>query len=364
MKSMLLPTFLLLAGAIVYWLFRTNIYLLYLFPIQNSTPLSADNIYLYFLKNYFSDLVWCIALTQVALKLIEAGVPKFYSILLLSMPISSEILQATGLISGTFDWLDLLIYLAVFIYFFSKRYFSMKNFYKHIVGTISVLIFSLTIMACLFPDPPPRKPVVYTTGVFTIQQKKDEIFTKPQLSNILKSSKNLSMVLRVPNPGDKVTEEQKQANSVLYNLIEKEFAKAGFIVRDRLLFAKVLEQETKDYSKIGLITETDLILELLTYTTKQPYKITTFSDSQGSSQTAAREITFNGAMVEFKLISVKQNDMVGSYTFYYTPCTQGCTHRFSDSYSARRTWKVEKDIPKDFFVNSSRKLIKELKVDR
>jgi len=64
--------------------------------------------------------------------------------------------------------------------------------------------------------------------------------------------------------------------------------------------------------------------------------------------------------VEFKLVSVKENDLVGSYTFNYTPCTEGCPHRFSTSSRARRTWKVKDDVPKDFFVNSSKRLIEEL----
>ena len=58
------------------------------------------------------------------------------------------------------------------------------------------------------------------------------------------------------------------------------------------------------------------------------------------------------------MISVTENDLVGAYTFYYTPCTYACTHRFS--MDVRSTLTVEKLIPEDFFKNAAKQLIAEL----
>jgi hypothetical protein len=348
---------LLLLGIGIYWLFQPDIYLFSIFQINNLDPLVVDNLFFRLLRNYFADIVWCIALIQSVYVLRKLRVSYYYPIILLLLPFIGEVLQAVRLIPGTFDWVDIAIYLALYVIFFHKEVFTMNNVTKNVVGSIVILIFAVALIGSTSNQP---QPIDYTTGTFTFPNEKDEIFTKPSLSKILKSSDKLSIVLRVPAPGGTVTAEQKQKDSVLYNIIEKEFAKAGFIVRDRALFAKVLEQETQDYKKIEHITETDLILELLSYNLKQPYRTKLYRDEKGKMQEAPIEITFYGARVEFKLTSVKENDMVGSYTFNYTPCTEGCKHKFSSSRRAKGTWIVKKPIPKDFFINSSRRLIQEL----
>lgn|GEM_PF-1409749 len=360
LKKLSLAVLLLLSGLLVYWLYRTDISLFQYLNLTKLSPVEVNGWLDLFLKNYFSDLVWCIALVIIASILMDLRTPAIYPLALLSIPVVSELLQATKLLDGVFDWVDVLIYISVIFFFLIKRESSMKTMKKHLIGLVSVTVFTFSIMACFFPDYEPPPPIKYTDGVFTIPQKADEIFTKKELKTLIKSNKKLSMVLRVPLSGDKVTQEERQKNSVLYNIIEKEFAKAGFVVRDRALFAKVLDQETLDYSKIGMITETDFILELLSYTTNQPYLIKQYVDETGALKTSTRDITFKGAMVEFKLISVKKNDMVGSYTFYYTPCTEGCSHRFSESTRAKRTWSVKQEIPKNFFEESAKKLISEL----
>jgi len=223
---------------------------------------------------------------------------------------------------------------------------------KNIAGGIAIAFFTLGLLASANGPKP-----VYVTGTFTLQDNENDIFTKSAIIKSLDIPSDPSIVLRVPNPGDKVTEEQKQKNSVLYNTIEKEFAKAGFVVRDRQLFAKVLEQETSDYSKIGVITETDFILELLSYNLRMKNTSKEYVDEEGQLAEAPYPISFNGAIAEFKLISVKKNDFVGSYTFYYTPCTNGCKERFDIN---SRRWNVNKPVPTDFFKSAARQLVEEI----
>jgi len=304
-------------------------------------------------RNYFADAVWCLALAQVVTVLRRCQVPGVYRKVLTALPFFSEAMQSFGAIPGVFDWIDLTIYAFIMFPTISKEFKTVNNMEKNITGSIAIAVFALAILASANGGPKPE----YVTGTFTLQDRENDIFTKTSLIESLQLSSSPSIVLRVPNPGDKVTEEQKQKNSVLYNLIEKEFAKAGFIVRDRQLFAKVLEQETSDYSKIGVITETDFILELLTYDLRVKTEASQYVDESGQPNEAPYPISFNSAMAEFKLISVKKNDMVGSYTFYYTPCTAGCKERFDVN---SRSWSANNSVPTDFFKDASRQLVEEM----
>ena len=358
MLKILSAIVLLISGLVAYWFFRPEIYLFSLIQIKNPDPvIVANNIFLLFLKNHFADTLWCIAAFQIATVLQSGKCPRIYSNSLLMLPFLSEILQAAGLIQGTFDWVDLCIYSTVFVLFFYKEVFRMHKITKHFAGILAISIFT----AALVGSGPPRRTYVYETGTFTLEQKKDEIFTKPSLARILRTSKNPAIVLRVPNPGKDVTEQQQQVKTSLYTTIEKEFAKAGYIVRDRALFAKVLDQENLDYLKIGQLTKTDLILELVSYN-KVQYKTKIYKDEAGIEKTAAKDIIFTGRSIEFKVTSVEENDLVGSYVFNYTPCTTGCTHRFSLSRAS--TLKAPENIPKSVFKSWASRLLKELARDR
>jgi len=324
-----------------------------LLHIDNPTPLLADDPFARILNNYFADAVWCLALVQVVSLLRDYRIHRGYRQALIALPFISEILQSVGVIPGVFDWVDMTIYLFILIPTITKELKTMIKMDKNISGGIAIAFFTLALLASANGGPEPE----YVTGTFTLQDRENDIFTKSALIKSLNIPSNPSIVLRVPNPGEKVTEEQKQKNSVLYNLIEKEFAKAGFVVRDRQLFAKVLEQETSDYSKIGIVTETDFILELLTYDLRVKTKASEYVDEAGQPGEAPYPISFNSAMAEFKLISVNKNDMVGSYTFYYTHCTEGCKERFDVN---SRSWSVNNSVPTDFFKNAAKQLVEEM----
>ena len=356
---------LLLSGVLVYWLFRPDIYLFQLLQLHNPAPLAVDSLFTQILNNHFADAVWCLALVQAVILLRDFAVPRGYRQALLALPFAAEFLQSTGMVPGVFDWLDMAIYFLITIPTITKEFKPMIKMEKNLVGSFAVTFFTLALLASANTPPPPAPKVVevqkkdWVTATFYLEDRQNDVFTKTALIESLKLSGSPSIVLRVPNPGDKITEEQKQQNSVLYNLIEKEFAKAGFVVRDRQLFAKVLEQETSDYSKIGVITETDFILELLSYDLNVVTEARTYIDDTGQRGEAPFPIRFNGAIAEFKLISVKKNDLVGAYTFYYTPCTNGCRERFDRN---ANFWggTLSKTVPQDFFRDVAQELVKEM----
>lgn len=92
-----------------------------------------------------------------------------------------------------------------------------------------------------------------------------------------------------------------------------------------------------------------------------PFRTSQYVDEDGADAEAPYKLSFYGAIAEFKLVSLKKNDLVGSYTFYWVPCTEGCKEKFDIK---ARSWRVRNPIPTDFFKESTRKLAEELRAAR
>jgi len=245
----------------------------------------------------------------------------------------------------------------------------MKNTIKHSIGIIVILLSILTIVGSYTE----KNATSRKSGLIKLTPRLDDIFTKPILKEYLNSTTTPTIVLRVPDQSTDILEESKYSNSQIYNTIEKEFAKSGFVVRDRALFQKVIGQNAvSDYSKIKELTDTDLILEFVNLNTEDKYLTNKYIDNKGKEKTIDGQFVIYGYKVEFKLISVDKNDIVGMYTFYYTPCTNGCHYSFDESgniYSDQDKGKtitlpyefVTNDTLVEFFQQISKKLINELK---
>ncbi len=372
MPRILLSIACIVSGLVSYWLFRPEIHFFEWLNISNSAILQDVNPLTFLIKNHFADTVWCIAAYLMAIELKAQRCPTFYSILLWVLPVASELLQGMGMVGGTFDLIDLFIYMFLaFIFLLTTQ--PMKKFQLHLIGIAAITIGIIGLVGSKASKPAPYIPIEYTEATFVLQPKQDDIFTKASLAKTLNDSDNISMVLRVPaSEEDKITEAQKLINNTIYSTIEKEFAKANYIVRDRAMFAKVLEDEnvSADYAKIHSSTKTDLILELVSYGDIK-YNTNKFRDETGTEQTANVNFAFTGTSAEFKLVSVKDNDLVGSYTFYYTPCTDGCTYKINASKTSNKLYAIDTDkgspyeyvapdVLENFFKECSVRLITEL----
>jgi hypothetical protein len=354
MRKPVVAILLLLAGLAAYGLFRPNLVFFHWAGFHNPHPIAASGVASRFFGNHFSDMAWCAAAFVMADLFRERGFPPLYTACLLALPFLSEVAQAFHLIPGTFDWLDLLSYAVLLPLFFRKEVKRMRPIWQHLAGGTVLAVF----IGALIGSGPSRPVYTYDNGVFTIPQAKDEVWTKPSLAKILQTAKNPAIVLRVPISSEKVTEEQLQKNNWLYSTIEKDLAKAGFIVRDRGLFTKVLDQGNLDYTKIGVLTQTDLILELVRSSTKI-YPTQDYKDAGGAMHKTPLPMVFTGASIEFKLVSVKDNDLIGSYVFHYTPCTDGCYRRFSPQLARSA------DVPmneEEIFKSFAMRLIAQLEI--
>lgn len=126
MIRVLIACLLLLSGLFVYWLFRPEIALFQWLHITNPHPLEANSALLLLISNHFSDTVWCIALLLIVTFLKERKVATVYFALLLTLPFLGEILQLVGVIKGTFDWVDIFIYVFLFTAYYLRELLCAK----------------------------------------------------------------------------------------------------------------------------------------------------------------------------------------------------------------------------------------------
>jgi hypothetical protein len=232
-------------------------------------------------------------------------------------------------------------------------------------------------------------------GIFKYTPGSDEVVTNKSKLEFIKAASNPTIVLRVPDANKGVLEEDKNVKSDgrkddgnnslyninVYNIIEKELLKGGFTVRDRALFQKVLgDKSVNDYSKIKELTETDLILELSTLE-YVGYPFNSFGytltgrrnmDTR-SSISCSNSIVIYGLKLEFRLIKVKENDFIGSFTYYHSMCpdntcvysvnvnnnTRGCSDPFLQQGNLVYTGKnlISQPSREAFVKQASQKLV-------
>lgn len=334
----------LLAGVLNYLLFQPDIILLKMTE-GPATPYEIKNNFIrYFFTGYFSDIAWCISLCCIAFALAELNyIRPSGKILLLLLPFIAEGLQYAGFINGTFDLYDVLAYIIIITFFVllfpAFKTMVMEKGSQLFPVVIVATVFFVIALACAS-----TKQVVADkkyNGIFKISPEKDEVVKNINKLEFVKNTTNPTIVLRVPNATREVLEEDKNVKTLknndgtnnlndinVYNVIEKELLKGGFTVRDRALFEKVLgDKSVSDYSRIKELTETDLMLELsnIQYV-KYPMNYFTFfsqSKRQGSIEhriTCPNYFNLYGLRLEFRLIKVKENDFIGSFTYNYAPC--------------------------------------------
>jgi hypothetical protein len=201
---------------------------------------------------------------------------------------------------------------------------------KNIIG-----IFSIFISALMLYSSGVQKKIV---GQAKFVAKQDDLFAKESLKFLIKNSKTPTIVVRnLAINNLQLSVSGGDLSSSLINILEKVFTKNEFIVRDRALFEKSFNQSGAiDYSKMKDLTDTDLILELAEIS-DIPYVTNAYYTNAGLKKlpAIAPALSYSGIKIELKIINVKKNDIVGTYTFYDTPCTEGCNvYKYLNQYYA------------------------------
>jgi hypothetical protein len=250
-------------------------------------------------------------------------------------------------------------------------------------------------------------------AIVRFTQKPPELSSADMLTEIMLVNKSPRIVLRVPNTRKGVTNTQGTTNgqsdavnpvkvsrtrnifslanteyvestydeTALYNAIEKQLFKEGFAVRDRGLFNQVLDaNQSVAYSKISSLTDTDLILELVRLDNIVGYNTNVCYTEPDNQERLINEYrNTGGASVEFKLVHVKSNEIVGSYKVHYTPCLDGCRGMYKKAGSKgiftstywlkpgeqkqrnRAYQKLDQDALEAFITDATHQLVKSMR---
>lgn len=184
-----------------------------------------------------------------------------------------------------------------------------------------------------------------STKTIKFSDRDNQIFTTSSLTEFLEQNIKPKVVLRVNDPLTGTVSSEENSD-YLYNIIENQLLKSGFIVRDRHLFNQIVtnDENNVDYAKLSSVSDTDLIIELVKIDPAIVYETNRYYDSRNRERTlSGLPHQEYGASVEFKVISIKTNEFAGSYKFNYSPCTSGCVV----SLSAKDLRKIRKEAQKD-----------------
>ncbi len=175
--------------------------------------------------------------------------------------------------------------------------------------------------------------------------KNDEITTTSSLKEYLSKNPKPKIVLRTSSRlnSDNVTE--KEQNNYLYNSIESELLKSGFVVRDRQLFDKIVtnSNNNNNYENLKEKSDTDLIIELTNLNRSIKYQTNKYIDAKGReiNSTYLANKSYYGATIEFKVIMINTNEFAGIYKFNYVPCVDGCEFGAAKKMTRREKEGVE-----------------------
>lgn len=201
--------------------------------------------------------------------------------------------------------------------------------------------------------------------------KSDEITTTTSLKQYLLRNPNPKIVLRTNGKlnSDNVTE--KEQNNYLYNAIESELLKSGFIVRDRQLFEKIVTNtdNNNNYGNLKEKSDTDLIIELTNLDRSILYQTNKYYDDKGVEKTSSilTNKKYYGATIEFKVIMISTNEFAGIYKFNYVPCVNGCEYKPVSRPTKRELETaipyeaVEENTLIEFVRSATRQLISEMR---
>src|SRR5688500_10040040 len=107
--------FCVIGGLLSYWMLRNDIVLFSWLNLRNEDRFITNGGLYSILNGHLADIFWAIAVYQTTLFFIVHQIHRSYILLLLALPTASECLQALSFWPGTFDFIDLLLYLTILL---------------------------------------------------------------------------------------------------------------------------------------------------------------------------------------------------------------------------------------------------------
>jgi len=214
-----------------------------------------------------------------------------------------------------------------------------------------------------------------TNRYVKFKPQENEIYTTNKLSDFLNKNKNPKVVLRTPYVGDVAEEENsftKEYYNYIYSSVEKELLKQGFIVRDRNLFNEIIknDQNSINYAELKKKTDTELIIEIVIINPSVMYETNRYYKDNGKTHVFKKPHLRYGAMVEYKIVLIDNNEFAGIYKFNYAPCAEGKGCNIESVFQTMKRLKKEGESPferveenelADFMVEATKELIHEMR---
>lgn len=159
----------------------------------------------------------------------------------------------------------------------------------------------------------------------------DELIKSIELKEFIKTHKRPKVVLRVPHLSNDVTENEN--TNVIYNQIEKVFVANDFVVRDRALLNRLLQndEDDLDYQKIGDQIDTELIIEIVSIDFKYKEKYAVYYLDNSTNEQKACGVKYDIARLECKIIIVEKGQFGGNFTLYTNSLELGKDTYYSKS---------------------------------
>lgn len=199
----------------------------------------------------------------------------------------------------------------------SKNLASLKSL-KHRGKFLFLIILIFTTTSCV--------PTLY---IAKSTARQNEISTSPNLRQFLnnKQPHQISIVLRTSRTTSNVTQEVQ--NNELYNTVERKLMNAGFVVRDRALLEKLIVNEQLSYESIAEKIKVDLIIEVLENSRIDNNYPKIFRQNDNKEIRMYGEYSHDflniiTSKLSFRIVIAETGAASGFYTFYYTPCINGC----------------------------------------
>ena len=160
----------------------------------------------------------------------------------------------------------------------------MRSFGFFLYSRLAVLSLFLLIP---FPELKAQKTVRFNVA-------KPELITTQSLKDFLTQTESPKIVVRYSTFD---YDDSKYDLNYLYNVIEKEFVKAGYSVKDRVLFDEVVNraEDIIDYTIIQEKTDTELIYEIVKLETNLDYTTDSYYNNKG-----IKTILYNEGQVHVK----------------------------------------------------------------
>lgn len=114
-----------------------------------------------------------------------------------------------------------------------------------------------------------------------------------------------------------------------YYELSKLLLEKGFDIRDKSVFAQIADHnDNYDYSQLAALTNTDYLINVVAFDDELEFTTNYYVDNKTKKNEVLQVGKFKafGEAVEFKIIHLATNNLLGTYRYYITPCTDGCNY--------------------------------------